>query len=159
MPVVIAPAVFPDDTGAVRDLLREYADALGVDLSFQDFKRELNHLPGEYAPPSGTLLIAVENGWAAGLVGLRKLDAATCEMKRLFVRPMHRGTGLGRRLAEAAIADARRKGYARMRLDTLPSMKEAHALYDRLGFKPIPAYRANPVPGAAFLELALARRP
>jgi GNAT superfamily N-acetyltransferase len=155
MPVLIVPAGFPEDTGAIRDLLREYAESLGVDLSFQGFKHELRQLPGDYAPPSGTLLLAVDSGWAAGCVGLRRFEGDVCEMKRLFVRPLHRGTGLGRRLAEAVIADARRRGYRRMRLDTLPSMAEAHVLYERLGFKPIPPYRENPVPGAAFLELVL----
>jgi len=155
MSVVIVPAAFPEDTGTVRDLLREYSEALGIDLSFQDFKNELRSLPGDYAPPGGAFLLAVDGGWAAGCVALRRFEDSTCEMKRLFVRPMHRGTGLGRRLAEAVIAEARRRSYRRMRLDTLPSMSEAQALYARLGFAPIPAYRENPIVGAAFLELVL----
>lgn len=139
------------DVDEVRALFREYAASLPFALDFQDFDRELAELPGEYAPPRGALLLAR----GAGCVGLRPLDAATCEMKRLYVRPSARGTGLGRRLTEAIVGEARGLGYARMRLDTMPDMAAALSLYAELGFREIPPYRANPVDGAVFLELEL----
>ena len=144
-----------DDLDAVRALFREYADSLGFPLDFQDFDRELDALPGAYAPPRGVLLLARVDGDPAGCVGLRPLDESTCEMKRLYVRPAHRALGLGRLLAEAVVAEARARGYARMRLDTVPGMETAQALYRALGFRVIEPYRENPVPGAAFLELEL----
>ena len=139
------------DVAEVRTLFREYADTLSFALDFQDFERELAELPGAYAPPHGALLLVR----GAGCVGLRPLDEATCEMKRLYVRPAARGGGVGRLLAEAAGAEARRLGYARMRLDTVPGMEAAQALYAQLGFREIVPYRANPIPGARFLELEL----
>jgi ribosomal protein S18 acetylase RimI-like enzyme len=152
---ILRPASFPGDLPEVRALFREYADSLGVDLSFQDFDRELASLPGAYVPPRGALLMAVREGAVAGCVALRPWDADICEMKRLFVRPAFRGARLGRTLAEGIVSEARRLGYARMRLDTLPSMGTAIGLYQRLGFIDIPPYRDNPVPGARFLERTL----
>ena len=139
----------------VRALFEEYAAALGVDLGFQGFSEELDSLPGAYAPPAGCLLLGRVGRLPAGCVAMRALAPGVCEIKRLYVRPDFRATGLGRRLAEAAVAAAQAKGYAAMRLDTLAAMTSARALYRSLGFRPIAAYRHNPVPGAEFLELDL----
>ena len=143
---MIRPAE-PADTEIVRGLFREYADSLGVDLSFQDFESEIADPLGFYE-----LVLLAEDG----CVALRRIDERTCEMKRLYVRPTARGSGLGRRLAEAVIATGRERGYERMLLDTLPTMAAAQRLYESLGFRETAAYRHNPVPGAAFLELELA---
>ena len=139
----------------VRALLREYAAALPFELDFQDFDRELAGLPGAYTPPRGALLLARVDGEAAGCVALRPLAENACELKRLFVRPAARGLGLGRRLTTAIVSEARRLGYARMRLDTTPGMEAAQALYAELGFVETAPYRHNPVPGTRFLELEL----
>jgi putative acetyltransferase len=134
------------DAESVRELFREYAAGLGVDLSFQNFDAEVADPLGFYE------LVLLAEG---GCVALRRIDAETCEMKRLYVRPAARGGGLGRRLAEAVVAEARARGYKRMFLDTLPTMGAARALYASLGFRETEAYRYNPVPGTVFLELTL----
>ena len=159
MDVVIRPASGGADMEAVRALFDEYAQELAIDLSFQGFAQERDTLPGDYVPPRGRLLLADMNGTAAGCVALRPLDARTAEMKRLYLRPPARGTGLGRRLALAILAEAESAGYDLLRLDTLPSMQAAIAMYRALGFHEIPAYRHNPVPGALFLEMTLGPRP
>jgi GNAT superfamily N-acetyltransferase len=145
----------PSDLESIRVLFREYADSLGVDLDYQGFEAELRDLPGQYAAPSGTLLLARSDSDVVGCVGVRPIDERTAEMKRLYVRPSGRGIGLGRTLAEAAIRFATVTGYERMRLDTLPMMDRAQELYRSLGFMPIEAYRFSPVPGTVFLELVL----
>jgi len=140
----------------VRLLFREYADWLQIDLCFQNFEKELANLPGDYAPPDGRLLLAYEDNELAGCIALRKIDQVTCEMKRLFLREEFRGRGLGRRLIEAIMREAKQIGYARMRLDTLPpKMNDAIALYRSYGFKEIAPYYDNPVTGATFMELGL----
>lgn len=139
----------------VRAILLEYAEWLGFDLHFQDFERELAGLPGEYSPPSGRLLLAVEGGRTVGCVALRKFAPRVCEMKRLYIRPAFRGRGVGRLLTERIIGEARVIGYQRMRLDTVPAMTAAIHLYESLGFKDIEPYRHNPIEGARFMELLL----
>jgi ribosomal protein S18 acetylase RimI-like enzyme len=132
---------------------------LDVDLCFQGFAKELATLPGDYARPAGRLLLAFEGQQPAGCGALRRIDDDICEMKRLYVRPAFRGKGAGGELIDALIRTARKIGYQHMRLDTLPSMTRAIAIYRSLGFKAIAPYRVNPVPGAAFLELDLNTRP
>ncbi len=146
--IAIEPA---RDLEIVRELFAEYAASLGVDLSFQDFDRELNTLGKFYE----RILIAKEGGGAAGCVAMRCLDDATCEMKRLYIRPEFRGRNLGRTLAERIIDEARHRGYQRMRLDTLPRMTAAIPLYESLGFVEIAPYRFNPIAGTKFMELRL----
>jgi putative acetyltransferase len=146
---------------AVREIFREYAQGLGVDLCFQDFETELATLPGEYAQPRGALLLANVDGQLAGCCGLRPLDTAdypnAAEMKRLYVRPAFRGLGLGRELAESALDAARQAGYSCVLLDTLDDMEAARALYEELGFQEIPPYYHNPIAGAHYLKADLER--
>jgi N-acetylglutamate synthase-like GNAT family acetyltransferase len=156
MNLSLAEAVDPSDIAAVRELLVEYAGALGVDLCFQQFDEELANLPGKYAPPHGRLLLARANDAAVGCVALRPLaESGICEMKRLFVRPAYRSFGVGRRLVEAIIAAAKELGYREMWLDTLPQMTSARRLYRELGFRPVEAYCHNPVAGTDYLALQL----
>ena len=138
-----------------RGLFREYAEWLGIDLCFQGFEEELANLPGDYAAPMGCILLAADGEEYVGCVALRDLGEGICEMKRMYVKPSHQGRGIGRALAEALIEEARRMGYTSMRLDTIPSLVAANALYASLGFKKIDQYRYNPLDGATFMELQL----
>jgi putative acetyltransferase len=149
----------PAQLEATRQIFREYAAALGVDLCFQNFDAELAALPGDYAPPQGALLLALVGGQVAGCGALRPLADAdypnACEMKRLFVRPAHRRLGLGRMLAQALMDRAVQAGYSSMLLDTLDDMEAARGLYGALGFAEIPPYYFNPIAGAHYLKADL----
>jgi putative acetyltransferase len=148
-------ATSPLDVETARALFIEYQKSLGISLCFQNFDAEVASLPGAYAAPEGRLLVAFVGDRPAGCVALRKLEDGICEMKRLWVRPAFRGTRLGRRLAEAVLAEARAAGYRAIRLDTLPSMREAQALYVSLGFVDIPPYNDHPIEGTRFMEVRL----
>jgi len=151
---IIAPATLAD-LDAVRDLFRAYAASLPIDLEYQNFRAELEHLPGAYAQPGGTLLLARIAHNPAGCVALRRLELSIGEMKRLYVRPEYRGMGLGPALVEGAIAAARGLGYEEMYLDTLPSMSSAQRLYIRRGFREIAPYGGPAAPGTRYLALRL----
>jgi putative acetyltransferase len=154
--VAVLQAVTPVQIAQARELFLEYAESLGFSLCFQNFDQELAELLGDYAPPGGRLLLAEFDNELAGCVALHKFDGDICEMKRLYLRPKFRGQGLGRVLAEAIIAEARQIGYLRMRLDTVgPVMKDAVAMYRKLGFREIAPYRANPMAGTLYFELTL----
>jgi GNAT superfamily N-acetyltransferase len=144
------------DLAVVRLLFEEYRTSLGIDLCFQNFDAELTTLPGAYGRPRGRLWLAMDSGEAAGCVGLRPFEGDACEMKRLYVRPAHRGKGIGRKLAEKTIEVAKTLGYRRMLLDTLAAMAEATALYRGLGFKETGPYTHNPLPDVLYFELSLA---
>jgi putative acetyltransferase len=154
--VRVQEAESPAQIAQARELFLEYAQSLGFSLCFQNFDQELAELPGDYAPPGGRLLLAEIKGELAGCVALHRFDTGICEMKRLYLRPKFRGRGLGRVLADTIIAEARKLGYTRMRLDTVgPVMKDAVEMYRRLGFREIAPYRANPMPGTLYMELML----
>lgn len=139
------------DFAAARALIENYAKELGVDLCFQDFAEEIANLSAMYGPPAGCLLLASISGEIIGCVAFRRHNNETCEMKRLYVRPQHRGSGIGRQLVEIAVTTATRLGYQQMLLDTLPSMSEAQTLYASLGFEEIASYYPNPLPGVRYL--------
>jgi len=152
--------IYPADSAThiaqARELFLEYAQSLGFSLCFQSFDKELAELPGDYAPPRGRLLLAQQEGQLAGCVALHPLSNEICEMKRLYLRPQFRGQGLGRKLADAIISEARSIGYTAIRLDTVePVMTDAVAMYRRLGFQEIAPYCANPIAGALYMELKL----
>jgi len=149
----IVPATTEQDLADIRVMFGEYSVLVAEALCFQNFDQELEALPGEYAPPGGVLLIARDEGNAAGCVALRRLDAGTGEMKRMYVREAYRGSGLGRRLAVAVIDEAKKRNYKRVVLDTLPKLASAIALYRDLGFREIGPYLASPTPGAICFEL------
>jgi len=151
----IVPATAAQDLADIRILFGEYAALVAEALCFQNFGQELEALPGAYAPPGGALLIARDAGAPAGCVALRRLDAGTGEMKRMYVREAYRGSGLGRRLAIAIIDEARKRNHTRIVLDTLPKLAPAIALYRDLGFRETGPYLASPTPGAICFELKL----
>jgi putative acetyltransferase len=154
--ISLKQAESPEEIAQARELFLEYAKSLNFSLCFQSFDKELAELPGDYAPPNGRLLLLEHDGRLAGCVALHKLDAETCEMKRLYLRRDFRRKGLGLTLARAIIAEARKIGYRQMRLDTVePVMKDAVAMYRRMGFKEIAPYRPNPIAGAMYMELEL----
>jgi ribosomal protein S18 acetylase RimI-like enzyme len=153
--VVVRRVGSRSDLELARQLIREYGRSLGVDLRFQDFEHELATLPGECAPPLGGLWIAWVGASPAGCVGLRKWSRSDAEMKSLFVRSRFRRCGIGLRLINKVLEAARRAGYSEIRLDTLPSMRAAQALYTAVGFRFTQRYRVNPVPGARFMRLDL----
>ena len=159
-PIDLRSPATPRDLDAAREILREYARSLDVDLCFQNFEAELASLPGDYAAPAGQLLLAYVDGQLAGCGALRACSdvdyANACEMKRLYVRPEFRRYGLGRSLAEALLDEACRAGYSTMLLDTLDDMESARELYGTLGFEEIPPYYFNPIPGAHYLKAELA---
>ena len=157
----ITPVRTTDDLTAVIELFRAYAASLDVDLAYQGFEAEMAAMPGKYAPPAGELLLARDAaGTPIGSIGLRPLQAAgSCEMKRPYVSPSGRGIGLGKKLVQALVQVAERIGYREMRLDTLPSMTEAQALYRKLGFEVIEPYYETPVPGTIFMRRFLAPGP
>lgn len=153
----ICPVRTSEDLAATTALFRAYAAALSVDLAYQDFENELAGLPGKYAPPGGALLLARgADGTALGCVAMRSMEpAGCCEMKRLYVAPEARGMGLGKALVEAVVDAARHAGYGELRLDTLPEMTDAQALYARLGFARIEPYYDTPIAGTVFMGRAL----
>jgi len=153
--VEIIEARAPGEVERCRELFVEYQRAIGVSLCFQGFERELETLPGDYAPPRGRLFIALSAGEPVGCVALRPLGPREAELKRLYVRPAARGTGLGRRLARAAIDAARELGYETLKLDTLGTMREAQALYAKLGFRDTAPYNDNPMAEVRFMALEL----
>ena len=154
--LVVSQAQSAEEIEHIRELFLEYEKALGVSLCFQGFDEELASLPGTYAPPSGRLLLASYEGQLAGCVALHPLEPEIGEMKRLYLRPSVRGKGLGRTMIDVIVNEARAIGYRRLRLDTIePLMRDAVALYRRMGFHEIPPYRANPFEGALYMELNL----
>lgn len=154
--ISLKQAESPEEIAQVRELFLEYAKSLNFSLCFQSFDKELAKLPGDYAPPDGRLLLLEHDGKLAGCVALHKLDAEACEMKRLYLRREFRGKGLGLALARAVIDEARKIGYRYMRLDTVePVMRDAVAMYRKMGFKEIAHFCPNPIAGAMYMELEL----
>ena len=151
----IVPVRTVEQVAAARELFVEYSRSLGVDLEYQGFSAELAALPFPYVPPQGELLLAFAANRLAGCVALRPLSATAVEMKRLYVRPGFRGASLGRKLVEAALASAREAGYGELRLDTLPTMAAAQALYQQLGFARIDPYNETHLPGTQFFSIGL----
>jgi ribosomal protein S18 acetylase RimI-like enzyme len=154
MPPVVARAG-SEDLAEIRAMLQEYAAWLAIDLSFQDFTRELHDLPGEYAPPGGDLYVARLQGAVVGMVAFRSRGDGRAEMKRLYVRNSARGSGVGHRLVETVLAAARERGHHTMVLDTLPVMQSAQRMYEQFGFRDVPPYYESPIAGTRFMARAL----
>jgi GNAT superfamily N-acetyltransferase len=154
-PIRLLQATLPHEWAEARRLVREYAAALDVDLSFQNFEEELEHFTSEYAAPSGAFILAEDAGQYVACIGVRRFAEDVGEIKRLYVIPAARGRRLGRTLVERIIAEAKQLGYRSLLLDTLPFMKGAQSLYLSMGFRPTTAYRFNPIAGSAFLRLEL----
>jgi ribosomal protein S18 acetylase RimI-like enzyme len=151
----IKHASFPADHGHVVSIFREYVASPSVSLDFQDYEAEFAVLPGKYAAPDGCLLLAWKDGAVVGCAALRRVDQATCEMKRVYVRPAGRGENIGRRMVEKILEEARIAGYTRISLDVLPEFIAAQRLYESLGFTEAPPVSFNPVPGTRYLGLEL----
>ena len=157
--IEIKPAIFPEDQEHVVAIFREYVASPSVSLDFQDYEAEFASLPGKYAPPEGRLLLAWKDGAVIGCAALRKVDESLCEMKRVYIRSTARGEGLGRRLIESILAEAREAGYTRICLDVLPEFVAAQGIYQSLGFQSAPPITFNPVPGTKFLGLDIISSP
>lgn len=153
--IEILPARFPEDREVVVSIFREYVSSPSVSLEYQDYESEFATLPGKYAPPAGCLILAWQNGQVTGCAALRPVDERVAEMKRVYVRPGHRGEGIGRQLVQHLLSSARQYGYERVCLDVLGEFTAAQSLYRTLGFRPAPAVSFNPTPGALFLGLDL----
>jgi GNAT superfamily N-acetyltransferase len=153
--IEVRPAATDDDYRLVSELFREYLASLPFEIDFQDVDTDVEHPTSYYGPPDGRAFLGLVDGECVGVVGVRRFDETSCELKRMYVRPGTRRAGLGRRLAEAAVAAARELGYRRMLLDTVEDMHAANALYESLGFRDVPAYRHNPLPGDRYLALDL----
>jgi putative acetyltransferase len=148
----------PEQVGKVRSLFGQYAISMGLNLGFQNFDDELINLPGDYTPPAGALLMAVERSASIGCVAMRPIDRSICEMKLLFVKPAHRGKGVGRQLMESIVDEAKKAGYLSMRLDAIPTMHEAIRLCQSIGFHEIEPTCWNPIPGALYFEMDLIKK-
>ena len=154
--ITISQTESPSEIAKVRELFVEYAESLGFSLCFQNFDRELAGLPGDYTPSQGRLLLALCGSEPAGCVALHSLEPGIGEIKRLYVRPQFRGSGIGKMLTNTVISEAKSIGYKKVRLDTVePKMKNAVGLYRALGFREIEPYRPNPIEGAMYMELEL----
>lgn len=157
--IEIKPARFPEDLEPVVAIFREYVASPSVSLDFQDYEPEFASLPGKYAAPDGRLFLLWKGGAVVGCAALRKVAGSICEMKRVYIRPAARGEGLGRRLIESILVEAREAGYSRICLDVLPEFFAAQGIYESLGFRPAPPITFNPVPGTKFLGLDLISSP
>ncbi len=155
MTVEIRSAATADDYRLVSELIAEYLASLDFTIDFQDVDRDVQWPRSVYGPPDGRAFLGLADAVAAGVVGVSRFDSTACELKRMYVRPAHRRLGLSRLLAEAAIGAGRDLGYRQILLDTVSDMRAANALYESLGFRDIPAYRNNPLPGDRYLALDL----